>query len=379
MRRGAHIAIAVLLATSLGACGASSPAASKASAKDAASSDQTGSGQEAVPLVEAAAAPETVPGAPPPGGSTPETPRVPDPTKPSATAGRKIVRTGNIQITSKDVVGAGPQAQAIIEGFGGYVATQQSSYGTDPTVTMTFRLPSASFDQAMSALSKVGVLVQASVNSEEVTAQAIDLDARLRTARAGRDRLLELMKGAQNNQALADLETQLVQRESDIESMQAQLNTINDRVSLSTITMSIGRTAVALPDSGKKPTFTGGLSGGWKAMKAIGSLIAALGGVLIGLSPLIAMGLVTIWGIRLLSRRRRLRLAKLAPPNSGGTSMGVGGPGVYQVSPGYPGQQPWPYNVGQTPATAMRPQEMRPQEMPPAEIPIDPALADSVT
>lgn len=270
---------------------------------------------------------------------------------PAAMRGRLIVRTGNVRVTTDDVASAGPRAQAIIEGFGGYVSNQQASFSTEPSVSITFRIPAESFDQAMSSLSGVGKLVEASINSDEVTAQAVDLRARLKTARAGRDRLIELTKTAKDTSALVELENQLVQRESDIEAMQAQLNGINDRVSLSTITMTIARTPEATKAAtSDKPTFSGGLTGGWEAMKAIGALGAGFVGVLLGLSPLIVLSAMALYALRLWMKRRR----RLAPPKP---------PVMYGPGPMYP--YPTAQQATAQPQAA-QPQAAQPQATTPA-------------
>ncbi len=302
MRRGAQIALLALpLMLGLTSCGSSSPR-SQAVAPASADKDQTAavaSDQKGGDASESAAADTGSAAAPDPSTGSPAVP--------SAANRRKIVRTGSIRVTTKDVIGAVPRAQAIVEGFGGYVSAQTGSYGGSPAVSMTFRVPATAFDQAMASLSKLGKLEQATIGTDEVTAQAVDLEARIRSTKVGRDRLLELIKTADSNTSLVELERELTQREADIESMQGKLNALNDRVALSTITIAIARTSedtqAILRDS--NPTFSGGLKGGWSATKNLTALGVAIGGALIGLSPMIAIALLTAFVLQRMAKRRR--------------------------------------------------------------------------
>ncbi len=175
--------------------------------------------------------------------------------------------------------------------------------GKDPVVSLTFRVPANQFDKVLLELSKVAKLVDRSVAFEEVTSQVVDLDARIRSVKAGRDRLVELLARAKTAEALITIETQLQQRETDIESMEAQRRSLSDQVSLSTIVITVARNINVLAE---QPKFSDGLSGGWRSVKVIGVAGGAVIGVLIGLSPLIIAGVLMVLGLRRVVRRRKV-------------------------------------------------------------------------
>jgi hypothetical protein len=100
------------------------------------------------------------------------------------------------------------------------------------------------------------------------------------------------------------IEAELANREADIESMPAQLNGLNDQVSLSTIRAHIF-TPVTGPVSAPSatPGFTSGWRGGVDAVRSLANVVAVtLGAVL----PFLPLGLL-LAAIVVLVRRRWFR------------------------------------------------------------------------
>lgn len=113
--------------------------------------------------------------------------------------------------------------------FGGYLAVK-----TDQVITI--RVPRGKFDDALKEVEKVGDVIHRDVTAEDVTDQFVDLDARLRNAKAMRDRLQELLKKANTKEAL-EIEVQLERVMGEIESMEGKLKLLKDKIAFSMITV----------------------------------------------------------------------------------------------------------------------------------------------
>ena len=102
---------------------------------------------------------------------------------------------------------------------------------------MTIRVPRAHFDEALKKVEASGDVVHREISAQDVTDEFVDLEARLRNARAMRDRLQQLLLKAVVKEAL-EIERDLGRITGDIEAMEGKLKLLRDRIGYSTITVS---------------------------------------------------------------------------------------------------------------------------------------------
>ncbi len=109
------------------------------------------------------------------------------------------------------------------------------------------------------------------------------MQSRLKTQQASVDRIRALIASTTSIAQIVSLEDELTSRESDLESMEAQLRTLTDLTSLSTITVNLlGPEAnVTVPPTPKKTGFLAGLTSGWHGFVAsLGVLLTVIGALL---------------------------------------------------------------------------------------------------
>jgi hypothetical protein len=128
---------------------------------------------------------------------------------------------------------------------GGYV--ESNAHSGDESASVTLRVPVGSLTSTMVSLESIGKVTNRRVLSEDVTEQVIDVDARLKTMMALRDRLRALLDKAQDVKDVLAIEKELGRVQSDIDSMQARLKALKGQVDLSTITVSITRKRILGP------------------------------------------------------------------------------------------------------------------------------------
>ena len=156
-----------------------------------------------------------------------------------ADLGRDIIFRAEIAVEVEDVAAAGREATQRIEALGGVVFGQTTVIEPSPRTVLTFKVAPADFDDALDQLGGVGELVDQTITADDVTDRVVDLDSRVLTAETSVARLREFLAGAETVQDVADLERELVARELELESLRGQLRTLQDQVSLATITLTI--------------------------------------------------------------------------------------------------------------------------------------------
>lgn len=158
--------------------------------------------------------------------------------------GRDIIYTASIAVEVNDVAEATREAGRIMQGFGGLLFGQETTGGTEPRTVLVFRVLPEDFTQALDALGTIGIIRDQRVSADDVTERVVDLESRINTAAASVERLRALLEGATNVNDIADLENQLLQRETNLETLRGQLRTVQDQVDLATITLSITQAVV---------------------------------------------------------------------------------------------------------------------------------------
>jgi membrane protein insertase Oxa1/YidC/SpoIIIJ len=162
------------------------------------------------------------------------------------------------------------------------------------------------------------------VSTQDVTSQVIDVAARLTTQRASVARIQALLAKATTIGEIVSIESELTQREADLESLEAQQAKLGDLTTLSTIAVTLlgpqAQLVVAKPTH--RNGFVAGLDRGWHAFLAsMAWLLTVLGAIL----PFAVGIAVVAWLVRLLARRLQARrtptapvIETPAPPASGG-------------------------------------------------------------
>ena len=151
-----------------------------------------------------------------------------------------LVRTGTFSLEVEDVDASLTKLTNLMKSQGGYVSGSYRYTDTStPYLTVTFRVPAASFDAAVLALRAEGTVLSEQISTYEVTMQLVDLEARLRNLRASEAALLELMTRATTVSDVLSVQTQLTAVRSDIESYDAQRAALADQVAMTTISVTI--------------------------------------------------------------------------------------------------------------------------------------------
>ncbi len=206
--------------------------------------------------------------------------------------GRDLILTASITMRSSDPWATADRARAIAAGLGGdLLGLSQTGSGDQRNATLTVRVPSDRFDDALTQLKKLdGEVLTSSVDAKDVTDQFVDLQARLSARQAEEQSYLSLLSKASTVDEILKVQTALFNVRAQIEQLQGQLNSMKTRIDYSTITMSI---SPLVPSTGPVGSWDPSVTFA-RAAAALGAMFrvfadAAIWALVFGWIPLLAL------------------------------------------------------------------------------------------
>jgi hypothetical protein len=162
-------------------------------------------------------------------------------------ADRKIIRNADITIEVASTNEAQHRVTSIAESHGGFVLTTESKQreSNDPSrrtldYKLVVRVPAnqfgVTFDEIKSLASSTP---EEHVGSEDVTEEFIDLEARIKTQKALEVQFLEIMRQANKVADALEVQRQIAEVRTEIEKLEGRKRFLENRSSLSTITVNI--------------------------------------------------------------------------------------------------------------------------------------------
>jgi len=160
--------------------------------------------------------------------------------------GPQVIRQAQLTIT----VGAGlfdsklAAVRAFVEQEQGFISgtDAQSNPVTNDQIrtgVVTFMVPAAKFDATIDGLATMGKVQNEHISGNDVSAQYVDLQARLANEEAQRDAMLVLLKRAQSISDIIAVQTQIGQITGQIEQLKGQIQYIEHNTTYSTVTVTL--------------------------------------------------------------------------------------------------------------------------------------------
>jgi anti-sigma factor RsiW len=153
-----------------------------------------------------------------------------------------IVRTAGVTLTARDFDQARAGLDDILQRHRGYVGelNVNTPAGVGRTLTATLRVPADQLDATLAEVRKLGRVEAESQSGQEITAQYVDLEARLSNSRNTERRFIDLLQ--QRTGKLADVlavETELSRVRGEIESMESQRKSLAKQVDFATLNATV--------------------------------------------------------------------------------------------------------------------------------------------
>jgi hypothetical protein len=235
-----------------------------------------------------------------------------------APAKRRVISSGTVDLIVTDFDGAVAQIATLIEQSGGYVARSDlgASTGERRRASWTLRVPVAKYQATLDALARLGHAQSVRTDSQDVTDEYYDLEARLKNKHTEEDRLLEhLKKSTGKLEDILAVERELTRVRGEIELMQGRLNKLTKLSELTTITLTIQERKDYVPPTA--PTYSTSLGRTFGAsVEALMTLLKWIVMAIVALvpwSPLIALAIGVSWWLI----RRSARVPVVTSAESG--------------------------------------------------------------
>lgn len=163
-------------------------------------------------------------------------------------ADRKIIRNAEISMEVASTTDAQHRVASIAESHGGFVVTSEAKQreNIDPSkrtldIKLVVRVPASRFGVALDEIKQLAENLPAeNVTGQDVTEDFIDLEARIKTQKALELQFLEIMKQARKVNDALEIQRQISEVRTDIEKLEGRKRFLENRSSLSTITVNIG-------------------------------------------------------------------------------------------------------------------------------------------
>ena len=233
---------------------------------------------------------------------------------PDTDTDRQVVTTATASLAVEDPADGAQAVSELVESAGGRVdeRTEQAASGEDglegAVANLVVRVPANALTGVLADLEDLGDVERVSVSRSDVTATAVDLDARISALQTSVARLQVLMDAAASTEALLDAEEALSERQERLESLQSQRALLADQVELSTLNVHLEPFGVA--PAGGPEGFLDGLGTGWRALvTALGAAVVVLGILL----PWLVVAVPVAAGVLVPVRLARRRAAAVPP------------------------------------------------------------------
>jgi hypothetical protein len=224
---------------------------------------------------------------------------------------RKIIYNATVTLVVEHFDPVPEQVSALAKRYGAYVARSQitGSAGSPRSGHWTLRVPSERFEEFLVSARQVGEVQNISSDSQDVTDEYYDIDARIRNKKQEETRLLDLLdKAAGKLDEVLNLERELTRVRGEVEQLQGRLRVLGSLSAMGTVVLDVKEIKNYVPE--KEATYATRVRRAWddstttlsSAMQGLSIIVvAAAPWLAILLPPCIIIALI----VRRMERKRR--------------------------------------------------------------------------
>ncbi len=180
---------------------------------------------------------------------------------------RKLVTTSYLDVETKEFDQLYADVENYVNAAGGYLESINTYNGSryhgevvERHADLTVRIPAAKLDEFIKQIGNAGNITNRSQNVEDITLTYVDLEAHKKTLRDEEARLEEFLREAETIEDMIYIEDRLANVRYQIESMESQLRTFDNKVNYATVYLNISEVVEYTPVVYEEPTT-------WERMK----------------------------------------------------------------------------------------------------------------
>jgi len=158
----------------------------------------------------------------------------------AAVQDRAIIRSGTVRLEVDNATTTRAALESRAAELGGYTSGTELTRHRDGNATwregyVVVRVPSENFSAMFDTAGESGTVLSENTETEDVTDQLVDLNARLENLRAERDQLRRIYNRSESTEDVLAVQERLSDVQEEIERLEAQKRSLEDRVAYSTL------------------------------------------------------------------------------------------------------------------------------------------------
>ncbi len=166
---------------------------------------------------------------------------------------RKLIRDVNLEVETETFDELLSTVGEKTGNLGGYIEESYTYNGSNyygkgtRNASLTIRIPAEKLDEFLSAVAEISNVISRNESITDVTLQYVDMESHKKVLLTEQERLIELLEKAETIEDIISLESRLSEVRYQIESMEAQLRTLDNRVNYSTVYLYINEVTKLTP------------------------------------------------------------------------------------------------------------------------------------
>lgn len=234
---------------------------------------------------------------------------------------RKIIYNASLDVVVKDLDTAITEVEKLVQQYRGYIARSEitGNQGSRRSATWMLKIPSEQFRLAITSFIDLGIPEKNTSDSQDVTEEFLDLEARVKTLKAEEEALNTMLREATNLESILKIRQQITELRGQIEKAEGRLKFLTVMTSLSTITLTLREDAAYVPPSvPQEPTFTVRVEETFtNSMTVLQRLGEGVGLAIVAITPwlplILILGLLLRWLVRRIITDRSEAVAMAVP------------------------------------------------------------------
>ena len=166
---------------------------------------------------------------------------------------RMIIKTGSLSVEVDKYDETETRINDIVKKYNGFIANSKSSQNSsgNKSGTITVKVPADKYDALIADVSKIGKVMNQNIQSNDVTEEYVDLEARLKTQKELEQRLIKLLnEKASRLSDVIEVEEKLASVRQKIESFEGRMKLLKSQSDLSTLTINVYEPSMISTSSG---------------------------------------------------------------------------------------------------------------------------------
>ncbi|MCD7921281.1 MAG: DUF4349 domain-containing protein [Clostridiales bacterium] len=156
---------------------------------------------------------------------------------------QKLIKTVDMTVETTEFDELIAQLESKTEELGGYIESSETGGSSGSAAGrwsyLTIRIPADSLDEFVSLVGENANVTYTSESTEDVTLTYVDMESHLTALRTEQESLLAMLEQADSVESIIAIQSQLTEVRYEIESYESQLRVYDNRVSYSTVYLSI--------------------------------------------------------------------------------------------------------------------------------------------